>query len=113
MVFHLSDNKTLIAFHHNRFDPKRTMNRDRSEIWMSLSKDRGHTWSEPRFVFANALSEKTEPRGWLANNCSYIDAFADNGVLHIFQPHRWRQAIHLTIKEKDLKKLMRKKQIKH
>lgn len=103
MVFHLSDGKTLVSFHHNRFDPARTNNRDRSEIWMSISKNKGKTWSEPRFVFANALSEETESGGWLANNCSYIDMFADEGVLHIFQPHRWRQVLHLTIDERYLR----------
>jgi sialidase-1 len=76
-----------------------------------ISKDKGETWSEPRFVFANALAEKTEKKGWMANNCSYIDAFTDNGVLNIFQPHRWRQVIHLTITENELYRLKTQKEL--
>lgn len=61
MLFHLSDGKTLAAFHHNRHHDTNYVNlgenpgmQDRSEIWVSLSTDGGRRWSEPRFVFANA-----------------------------------------------------------
>ncbi len=105
MVFHLSDGETLVALHHNRWGNRKTHHRDRSEVWLSLSEDKGRTWSRPRFVFANALSEKTEKNIWLANNCSYIDLFCDGGKLHLFVPHRWRQALHLTIAEGNLERL--------
>jgi len=71
---------------------------------VSLSSDGGHTWSEPRFVFANALGEvKKNP--WFDYNCSYIDGFADGEDLHLFVPHRWQRAIHLHLKEADLRRL--------
>lgn len=112
MLFPLSDGKTLAAFHHNRhaqsqysgLSAKMEGMKDRSELWVSLSRDGGETWSEPRFVLANALAE-TEPDGWLNHQCSYLDAFADGGTLHLFLPHRWKRALHLTLAEADLEKL--------
>jgi len=34
---------------------------------------------------------------WLVSRC-----FTDDGVLHLFVPHRWQQVLHLTIRESDL-----------
>jgi len=48
MVFHLGDGKSLIAFTHN--NNARGHGNSRSELWCSISKDEGHTWTEPRFV---------------------------------------------------------------
>ena len=31
-----------------------------------------------------------------------MDAFADDGVLNIFVPHRWQQVLHLRVRERDL-----------
>jgi Neuraminidase (sialidase) len=112
MLFHLSDGKTLAAFHHNRHAQSQyaglTSNmegqKDRSEIWVSLSRDGGETWTEPRFAFANALAE-TEPSTWHNHQCSYVDAFTDAGVLRLFVPHRWKRALYLTLKESDLESL--------
>ena len=56
MLFHLSDGKTLIAFHHNKYDPEQphfNSSWARNELWHSTSKDDGRTWSEPRFVLAD------------------------------------------------------------
>lgn len=112
MLFPLSDGKTLAAFHHNRhaqtqysgLSAKMEGMKDRSELWVSLSRDGGETWSEPRFVLANALAE-TELNAWYNHQCSYLDAFADAGTLHLFLPHRWKRALHLTLAESDLEKL--------
>jgi hypothetical protein len=69
MLFKLSDNKTLIAFHHNRHHDfnysglsgaKKELMKDRSELWFSLSTDDGKSWSEPRLFLINALSEGFE-----------------------------------------------------
>jgi photosystem II stability/assembly factor-like uncharacterized protein len=57
MLFHLADGKTLVAFHHNVHGGGHFNYADRSQIWVSLSTDEGRTWSEPRFVFCNALDE--------------------------------------------------------
>ena len=114
MLFHLSDGKTLAAFHHNRCsityatyqglgsNPEAFM--DRSEIWVSLSHDNGHTWSAPRFVFANALAPTLE-NPFRNYQCSYMDAFVDGDVLNLFVPHRWQRALHLQIRECDLDNL--------
>ncbi|MBA7539233.1 hypothetical protein ES705_31512 [subsurface metagenome] len=78
MLFKLSDGKTLIAFHHNiskiqtaDLGGNQEQHYDRSEIWFALSKDGGHTWSEPRFVFATALKEFFNSV-WKDYNASYL-----------------------------------------
>jgi hypothetical protein len=75
--------------------------KDRSEIWVSLSEDGGRTWSKPRFVFANALAPSLE-NSWRNYQCSYMDVFADDGTLNLFVPHRWQRALHLQVREQDL-----------
>jgi hypothetical protein len=118
MLFHLTDGKTLVAFHHNRVPLKEDGNLSaksenmtvRSEIWVSISTDGGHTWTEPRFLLANAAVPDLE-NGWRNYQCSYLDAFADHGVLHLFMPHRWQQALHLTIAESALATLPTKAQL--
>ena len=113
MVFHLSDGKTLIAFHHNRhiqtqytgLSGKMEGMRDRSEIWIATSKDGGHTWSEPRFLLANASQPDPAKTGWFNHNVSYLDAVIGDGVIHLFCPHLWNRALHMTIAEKDLASL--------
>ncbi|WP_166647225.1 exo-alpha-sialidase [Prosthecobacter fusiformis] len=118
MLFPLSDGKTLVAFHHNKLPPTnpRDLNdkaetmKVRSEVWVSTSTDEGHTWSEPRFVMANAV-ENNLAVGGFNFQCSYLDAFTEDGVMHIFMPHRWQQALHLTIKESDFASLPTKAQL--
>ena len=110
MLFHLSDQKTLIAFHHNRHIKTQytglsgTMDgmRDRGEVWISLSKDGGRSWSVPQFLFANATKADSEKSGWFNHNASYLDAVIDDGTIHLFCPHLWNRAVHLTMKERDL-----------
>ncbi|HBJ86277.1 MAG TPA: hypothetical protein DDZ88_20915 [Verrucomicrobiales bacterium] len=112
MLFPLSDGKTLVAFHHNKvpttgngeLSDKAELMKMRSEVWASLSTDEGHTWSEPRFVLANAVAPVHAVSGF-NSQCSYLDAFTENGVMHLFMPHRWQQVLHLTIKEDAFGKL--------
>ena len=119
MLFHLSDSKTLAAFHHNRHARTQYVGltsemegqKDRSEIWVSLSEDGGRQWSEPRFLFANAVSPSLE-NSWRNYQCSYMDAFADDGILNLFVPHRWQRALHLQIQEEDLLALPTAEEIK-
>jgi len=82
----------------------------RSEIWVATSTDQGRTWSEPRFVFANAAQPDLKTGAW-NYQCSYLDGFTDEGVLHLFLPHRWQQVLHLTIKESALAELPTKAQL--
>lgn len=113
MLTHLSDGRTLLALHHNRYSDlnytgldgkKPEVMKDRSEVWVSQSRDGGRTWSEPRFLFANALAETLESP-FRNYQCSYIDVFPVGDVLHLFVPHRWRQVLHLTLAERDLDRL--------
>lgn len=119
MLFKLSDNRTLIAFHHNRHHDlnytglsgsKKEIMMDRSELWFSISKDDGQTWSEPRLLLVNALAPAytTDFRNY---QCSYIDMFADNGELHCFIPHRWERILYVHFKESDLDKFPTKKEL--
>ena len=79
--------------------------RDRSEIWISLSKDGGRTWTKPQFLFANATPADPKKNGWFNHNTSYLDAVIDSGIVHLFCPHLWNRAVHLTIREEDLSSL--------
>lgn len=111
MLFKLADGKTLIAFHHNQFHGRRYSGlsgkspgmADRSEIWFSTSKDGGRTWNQPRFVFANG-PVASSGNAFRDYNCSYIDMIEDQGVIHLFVPHRWERVLHLEFRESDLDK---------
>lgn len=96
MLFMLSDGKTLAAFHHNRYTPEVFL--DRSEIWVAVSTDGGHTWGPPRFVLANAL-QPTFSHEFRDAQCSYVDMFTDDGKIHLFVPHRWERVLHLRFSE--------------
>ena len=119
MITLLSDKKTLVCLHHNRHHDldytglrpeKHEIMGDRSEIWAAFSDDCGKTWSEPGFLYCNAA---IHDRGntFCNNACSYNDLWTDDGILNIFFPHRWQQAVHLQIKEKDLNNLPTKKDL--
>jgi len=110
MINVLSDGRTLVCLHHNRFHDfnytglsmdKDEINRDRSEIWASFSGDCGKTWSNPKFLYCNAANpDRINP--FYNHQCSYNDFWVDHGILNIFIPHRWQQVLHLQIKENDL-----------
>jgi len=115
MIFHLSGSKTLINFYHNRHSDLKYTEfhggnpgmKDRSELWFATSTDGGLNWSEPRFLLANAAIPNMDENtisDWQAYQCSYLDMFADEGVLNLFLPHLWKQALHMQIKESDLSK---------
>lgn len=112
MLFKLSDKHTLVAFHHNRsckqtytgLESNNPDMMDRSEIWASTSTDEGRSWSEPRFVFANALAPNLNS-DWRNYNCSYCDMFVADGVINLFVPHRWERVLHLQLRESELEQL--------
>lgn len=119
MLFHLSDGKTLAAFHHNRYSMRNyeglnaspEVMKDRSEIWVAFSNDGDCTWSEPRFVFANALAPNL-PDAFFNHQCSYIDAIVDGGVVNLFVPHRWARVLQLRVTERDLSMLPTRSDLK-
>jgi hypothetical protein len=115
MIEKLSDRKTLIALHHNRLPgsgfSQRPHAEDRSELWVSLSKDDGLTWTEPRFL-AVTSTVTTRPLFGRVNYCmTYCDVLADAGNLHIFIPHLWRQVLEVRMREKDLMRLPTKSKL--
>jgi hypothetical protein len=119
MLFHLSDGKTLVAFFHNGVPVKEDGNLSaksdnmavRAQIWVSTSKDNGHTWSEPRFLLVTAAVPNLDSP-WRNYQCSYLDALVDGTTFHLFMPHRWQQALHLTINEADFAKLPTEAELK-
>ncbi|MHC4562985.1 MAG: sialidase family protein [Planctomycetota bacterium] len=119
MLFMLSDGKTLAAFHHNRYSAASDFDDlgdtlvtflDRAEIWVSLSRDHGHTWGPPRFVLANALVP-TFDKAFRNYQCSYLDMFTDAGNVHLFVPHRWERVLHLRLPEEHLRMLPRREEL--
>lgn len=105
MIQKLSDGKTLIALHHNRNTGGGFNHEDRSELWVSLSRDDGATWSAPRFL---AVTSRQTSRPFFSRSMyglTYCDVLADQGRLHIFIPHLWRQVLHVRLSEKDLDRL--------
>jgi hypothetical protein len=87
---------TLAAFHHNRHTGTHFHALDRSELWVSTSTDDGRTWSEPRFVLANAAQKApNRPDNALGYSVSYVDALQDGSDLHVFISHQFRQLLHV------------------
>jgi hypothetical protein len=110
MIELLSDKKTIVCFLHNRHHDtnytgldggKDAAMRDRAELWVSLSEDGGETWSEPRFLFCNALEPNLESP-WRNYQCSSMDMFCDGTALNILVPHRWQQVLYLRLDEREL-----------
>ena len=66
MIYKLDGDQRLIGFIHNRNASHLHINNkfnDRRELWITLSEDGGRTWSEPRFIMADA-TELEEGRHW-------------------------------------------------
>lgn len=102
MVFRLTDGR-LVSFIHNCPPAKRGVGAaasgDRAELWACLSEDRGRTWSEPRFLLANAAP------GFGNREVSYADLLVDGDDLHLFFDHGKRQVIQVHLKTADLAQL--------
>jgi Neuraminidase (sialidase) len=111
MIEKLSDQKTIIALHHNRSSGGGFNRDDRSEVWISLSHDDGVTWTEPRFFMSTATTITRLLFGSEQYCLTYCDVLADDGMLNIFLPHLWRQILQVRMKETDLSKLPTKKDL--
>jgi hypothetical protein len=105
MVFKLSDGKTLIAFHHNRYDPGNPnhWHPDRGELWFSSSDDQGKSWSEPRFIVAQTEKVNAGPTS-VKHDVSYVDLLVDGGELNLFVGHGQCHTVLIKFHEKDLEK---------
>jgi hypothetical protein len=116
----LPDKKTIVCFHHNRHHDtaytglsgeKEIQMKDRSEIWVSFSEDGGETWTEPGFLYCNALAPTLESP-FRNNQCSYMDLFADGDILNMVVPHRWHEVLFMQIKIDELYKLPKKNEFR-
>ncbi|HEY5792899.1 MAG TPA: sialidase family protein [Chthoniobacterales bacterium] len=93
MIFHL-DEKTLAVFHHNRAVSGAFAHESRTELWLSISQDEGRTWSEPRFLMANACQPAIfDGWGGFTSMISYVDLLVEGDWLHLFVDHQMRQVV--------------------
>ncbi len=107
MLFPLSDGQTWVNLHHNVHSQSTyeglhgTMEgmKDRGQLWASLSRDGGRTWSEPGFLCTMARRPDPGASAFLNFQCSYVDGFADPPFLHLFMPQCWHRVLHLRIEE--------------
>ena len=99
MLFKLADGKTLVVFHHNTYDAAipHAPNATRNQLWSTLSRDEGYTWSEPRFVMATAGSSRTA-------QIPYVDLLAEAGELHLFVTYAWKQTLQVDFTESALRR---------
>lgn len=102
MIFHL-DPETLVVFYHNKQVSGAFAHESRTELWASVSRDEGRTWSEPRFVLANAC-EPAILNGWGGSTpmVSYVDLLVDGDRLNLFVDHQMRQVLQARFSKKDL-----------
>lgn len=96
MVFRFDAGKRLIAFVHNRYDEKHPnhYHPDRVELWFATSADDGRSWSEPRFMIAQA--KHTDHPLSCDPDVSYVDLLVDEASLHLFVADGQRQAVQVT-----------------
>ncbi len=74
---------------------------DRGQLWASLSTDWGRSWSEPGFLCT--MARQTDLGSPFRNyQCSYVDGFADEGVLNLFMSQSWQRVLHMQIRESEL-----------
>lgn len=112
MLFPLSDGRTWVNLHHNVHSESvyrgligtSEAMKDRGQIWASLSRDAGRTWSEPGFLLSMARVPEFD-RPFRNFQCSYIDGFADAPYLNLFMSQCWDRVLHLRIREEDLRRL--------
>ncbi len=113
MLFPLSDGQTWVNLHHNVHSQstyeglhgKMEGMKDRGQLWASLSRDNGRTWSEPGFLCTMARQPVVGANAFFNYQCSYVDGFADPPWLHLFMPQGWNRVLHLTIAEDQLSAL--------
>lgn len=106
MIFKVEGDK-LVCLYHRRKVTGKFSQESRTELWITVSDDKGHTWSEPRFILTNAC----EPAilnswgGWTPM-VSYADAIlADDGYFNIFIDHQMRQVVQARFRWSELDKL--------
>ena len=110
MVYKAGDGKTLVNFTHNRKASDRYRNagrNDRQELWVSISRDSGKSWSESRFVASNACPRERPT----FRELSYADLIADGDDLHLFLDEDKRQILHFHLKLSEINKLPTESQL--
>ncbi len=106
MLFRLEDG-TLLCFIHNRsaFDhaAHEFAHEIRAELYVCISTDRGHSWSAPAFVIAEA-GYPPVLNGWMGTTpmVSYADLIEAGGLLHLFIDHEMRQVLYLSFPRRAL-----------
>ena len=105
MVFWLGDGSTMAALIHNQGEGDWRGQADRRELWASLSRDAGRSWSEPRLLMADTTVPRAAPSTRDAKRrveLSYADLVVDGDRLHLFLDHQKRQIFHVMLTAADL-----------
>jgi hypothetical protein len=106
MLTKLSDDKTLVLLFHNRYAGKgHATIHERTELWSSLSFDKGITWTEPRFLAVTSTTSR------IRATLQYADISQDGDIINIFIPHNLRQILHMQMKVDDLWRLPTMKEL--
>ena len=102
MVFPLTQEDGLIAFIHNRYTAEHPYHYhpDRNALWLATSHDAGQTWSEPRFILAQA--KHTDNPLSLDPDVSYVDLLVDGPELHLFVSDGQHQVLYVRFRKDQL-----------
>ena len=119
MLFPLSDGQSWVNLHHNVHSQgsyeglhgKMEGMKDRGQLWASLSRDGGRSWSEPGFLCAVARRPDTDSNAFLNFQCSYVDGFTDPPFLNLFMSQFWNRVLHLKIEEDRLSELPKAREL--
>lgn len=111
MIFPLAGGKRLIALIHNRYTVEQPhhYHPDRTALWFAVSDDAGRSWSEPRFLIAQA--KHTDKPLSCDPDVSYVDLLVDGADLHLFVGDSQRRALHLSFSENDLGRFPTKEEL--
>lgn len=104
MIFPFAGGKRLIAFIHNRYTAEHShhYHPDRGALWFAISDNAGRSWSEPRFLIAQAKQPEDVRLNSSDYDVSYVDLLVDGTALHLFVGDCNRRALHLAFSEQDL-----------
>jgi predicted neuraminidase len=114
MIFPFAGGKRLIAFIHNRYTVEHPhhYHPDRVALWFAVSDDAGRSWSEPRFIIAQAkVPHNNDPVASCDPDVSYVDLLVDGTALHLFVGDGQRRALHLRFSENDLGRFPTKEEL--
>ncbi len=115
MIYAVAGGRYMIALIHNRYSPEHPhhWHPDRTELWVSVSLDKGQRWSAPRFLCGQAKVPVCgqSPENTCDWDVSYADLLLNAGTLHIFVGDGQRQVLHFRLPEEAIEALPSAKEL--